>query len=126
MQKYRRTFIHVNNRRFIAIIADSSIKRMIGLMFRKGLGMNQCMLFMFPNEGLHSIWMHNMLFAIDAVWIDKRLSVVDVKKEIKPCNSFYNCATYSPKKESKYIIEFRSGTAKRYGIRIGSRLRLSS
>ena len=123
MQKYRKERISINGKMFTAIIADSIIKKMIGLMFRNGLPASQCMLFVFPREGHHGIWMRNMLFSIDVVWLDKDMRVVDIKERMRPCKQFSDCIPYSPRGKAKYVIEFSSGTVKRLKIRNGGRVR---
>ncbi len=113
MQKYKTRSIRIDKNRFTAIVADTTMKRMIGLMFRKKLNKRECMLFIFESEGFHSIWMHNMLFAIDVVWLDGKSRPADMVENIKPCKSILNCSDYAPKKAAKYIIEFNAGSIKR-------------
>lgn len=122
MQKYREKAISINGKRLRAIIADSEAKRMIGLMFRKSLGSGKCMLFVFPYEGFHGIWMYNMQFAIDVVWFDGKLCVVDIMEGFKPCKSFLGCKPYVPVAKAKYVAELNAGAVKKYKIRIGARL----
>jgi uncharacterized protein len=123
MQKYKTTKIAINGKRFDAIIADSLIKRMIGLMFRNHLGRQQCMILSFFGEGYQSIWMYNMLFAIDVIWVAKSLKIVDVKENMHPCGSFSKCTPYIPKAKAKYVIEFSAGTLRKNKIKEGSKIR---
>lgn len=112
----------MNGRKFSAIIADTPLKRMIGLMYRKGIKETQCMLFIFDQPGKHAIWMHNMLFAIDVLWIDDKFRVAEIKENFLPCKSLFNCKEYAPKKAAKYVIELNHGAAKRNGIKPGSKI----
>lgn len=110
--------------RFNALVADSFLKRMIGLMFRNRLSGRECMLFVFDRPGRYGIWMKNMKFSIDVVWIDDRFKVVDYAQNLKPCKRII-CKTYYPVAESKYIIEANAGFVndnsirKRMKIKIG-------
>jgi uncharacterized membrane protein (UPF0127 family) len=122
MQKYETKRIKLEGKPFNAIIADTFAKRMIGLMFREKLPKVDCMLFIFGSEEGQGIWMRNMCFPIDVVWIDENKRVVDIKENLKPCSSFFNCRTYYPKRAAKYIIEFNSGTVKEKKMRGGSKL----
>ncbi|MDE1865582.1 MAG: DUF192 domain-containing protein [Candidatus Micrarchaeota archaeon] len=122
LQRYTTRSIMINRSRYTAIIADSSIKRAIGLMFRQELGAKQCMLFTFNHSGRHSIWMHNMRFPIDAVWLDEDGAVVDIKERLKPCSSLLNCPQYAPARDAKYLIELNAGNARRERIRKGSKI----
>lgn len=125
MQKYETRIIIINNKRFEALIADTLIKRMIGLMFRKGIGRNQCMLFTFWSEGYQSIWMYNMLFPIDVIWVSKDMKIVDIRENMQPCKSMSKCTAYIPTEKAKYIIEFNSNTVKRNRIKMGSKVNIS-
>lgn len=124
MQKYENAPIAINGRRFNAVIADSAIKRAIGLMFRKKIGKNRCMLFIFPDDARHEIWMYNMQFPIDVAWISRKLKVIDIKEGLEPCRSLIGCKSYAPKSGAKYVVEFDSGVTKKLGIKKGSVLRL--
>lgn len=107
------------------MIADTSLKRMIGLMYRKSIKSNQCMLFIFENEGKHAIWMQNMEFAIDVLWLDRNYKIVDIKENFMPCKSLWNCKEYVPKKEAKYVIELNKGTVKKEKITFSSKVKIN-
>jgi len=117
MQKYETKKITISGKQFRAIIADSLAKRMIGLMFRERLAERDCMLFIFPNAANHGIWMHNMQFPIDVMWLDKRLRVISTKENLQPCGSFWKCKTYYPEKDAKYIIETSAGLIRKCKIK---------
>ncbi len=125
MQKYRTATVTVNHKKFQAFIADTLIKRMIGLMFKKRLEKDQCMILSFFGEGFQSIWMYNMLFAIDVIWVNKALKVVDIRENMQPCSSFSKCMPYIPKERAKYVIEFSAGTVRRNRIKMSSTVKFS-
>jgi uncharacterized membrane protein (UPF0127 family) len=124
MQKYKTKTISVSGKSYQAIIADTSIKRAIGLMFRESLPKGACMLFIFRSAGHHAIWMRNMKFPIDVIWLNEKLEVVDSKAQIKPCESILSCPEYSPSEMASYLIEFNAGVTKREKIRAGSKARI--
>ena len=93
----------VNQKCFKVEIADTSEKRQIGLMQHEVLKEDNGMWFIFNEEGRHSIWMKNMNFPIDIIWIDSNYNVVDVKRNAEPCTD--NCEIYSPSKDAKYVLE---------------------
>jgi uncharacterized membrane protein (UPF0127 family) len=94
-----------------------------GLMFRKSMPRNGGMLFVFPYDGRHSIWMFRMRFPIDIIWIDSKKRVVDIKWNAKPCLLF--CIPYFPRRPAKYVLEVNAGFARKKGIRIGSRVSIA-
>ena len=116
MQKYKTRQISINEKQFEAIIADTMLKRIIGLMYREKIEKNQCMLFTFWGSGKQAIWMKNMKFAIDVIWIDDTLKIVDIQENLQPCSSILNCPEYNPKADAKYIIELNSGAVKENSI----------
>ena len=91
-----------------------------GLMFREGIGEDSCLLMDFENEGPHSIWMFCMKFPIDVVFLDGEKRVTDMFEKVRPVS--FNPKTwkvYGPSKNVKYIIELRSGKARKTGTKVG-------
>lgn len=83
-----------------------------GLSGRPSLGPNQGMLFIFPKEGFYSIWMKDMLFPIDIIWLDNNGQIVYVIENAKPC-TFFSCPIYKPAVPARYVLEAVPGTFKR-------------
>ena len=123
-QKYRVGRIRIGAHVVRAIIADTFIKRLLGLMYVKGLNGGACMLFVFPASGRHGIWMRNMLFPIDIVWVNSSGNVIDCVQNARPCNTL-QCEVFVPSSNAKYIIEARSGFVKRHGLKNRSKIIIS-
>ncbi|MDE1869920.1 MAG: DUF192 domain-containing protein [Candidatus Micrarchaeota archaeon] len=119
---FRTKGVKVKNTKLELLIADSLPKQILGLMHRPQINPNQGMLFVFRTDSRHSIWMYNMRFSIDCIWINEAGKVVDLVEGMKPCTSMLGCTAYYPKEEARYVLELRSGAAKRLGIKIGSSL----
>jgi hypothetical protein len=113
------TTVKIGNAEVNAEIADNDAKRIRGLMFRDSLGKDEGMLFVFGSEGKHGIWMMNMSFPIDVIWMDKDKKVVFVEHSVPPCDALLVCPIYEPLTAAKYILEVNSGYAKRHGIEFG-------
>jgi len=77
------------------------------------------MLFIFDNESLHGIWMKDMNFAIDILWIDEGYKVVDIKKDAKP-ESYPE--VFIPEVPSKYVLEVNAGFLEENDIEIGDKI----
>ncbi|MDE1827941.1 MAG: DUF192 domain-containing protein [Candidatus Micrarchaeota archaeon] len=108
-------------RRLIKLdLADNFAEQIVGLMYRKKMGENEGMLFRFGSSGFQRIWMLNMNFAIDVVWADEAGKVVDIAKNLQPCNGMFGCEAYGPKARAKYVLELKSGMSARLGIKVGS------
>ncbi|MCH7882886.1 DUF192 domain-containing protein, partial [Patescibacteria group bacterium] len=100
-------------------LADTSEKRVHGLSGRDKLFENQGMLFIFDKPDFHSIWMKNMHFALDIIWIDEEWRVTDITKNALP-ESFPQ--TFQPTSLTKYILEVNAGFTEKNRIRIGDRV----
>ena len=120
-QKYSVCSLTINGSAYNALISDSSMKRSIGLMFRESIGSDECMLFKFDRDSRYGIWMLNMNFSIDVVWLDRNRCVVDFVEGAEPCGSIFRCKTYTPREDSLYVVEFPKGTVKKENLRKGDR-----
>ena len=79
--------------------ADSFLKRIRGLMFKKNI--NKGLLFDLGKEkekgaAIHSFFVFSKF---DAVFINEEMEIVDIKKEIKPFKAYLE-----PEKPSRYIL----------------------
>jgi uncharacterized membrane protein (UPF0127 family) len=92
-----------------------------GLMNMDYLRENTGMLFIFEADDRHAFWMRNMSFAIDIIWIDSSLKVVDITREALPCREKL-CPSYSSSVPAKYVLEVPAGFAKKNLIKIGSKV----
>ena len=74
------------------------------------------MLFVFDTDDTWGIWMKDMQFAIDIVWINAEGVVVSVKAAASP--SSYPEAFY-PSAPARYVLEVPAGYAAAQGIAEG-------
>ena len=123
MQRYSTTRVQVGKKICKALIADSFFKRAIGLMFRKSIGWDTCMLFLSKRDGMQSLTMQNMLFPIDVLWLDKDLKIVDMVSDLGPDKGF-TLRSYSPKGKARYVMEFKSGFLRKNSINAGSKIKI--
>lgn len=103
-----------------AELADTEFKQMRGLMFRESIPRDGGMLFKFPREADHGIWMMNMSIPIDIVWLDSEKRVVKVEEGARPCEALLVCPVYRAGESSRYVLELSSGYAKSHGIKRGT------
>ncbi|MGC2210971.1 MAG: DUF192 domain-containing protein [Candidatus Korobacteraceae bacterium] len=61
-------------------LADSSLRRMVGLLGRASLAKG-CGLLILPSQAIHTV---GMAFPIDVLFVDKKYSVVGVREAIPP------------------------------------------
>ncbi|MBI2084021.1 MAG: DUF192 domain-containing protein [Candidatus Aenigmarchaeota archaeon] len=106
-----------------AEVADTELKRNIGLMARQNLPSNEGMLFIFGNEGYPGIWMMNMSFPIDIVWIGKDYKITSIVEGAVPCEN--TCPVHYPQNKSMYVLEVTSGFVAKNKIKVGDNVRIS-
>jgi len=91
-------------------------ERELGLSGRQSLASGKGMLFIFPKPGLYVIWMKNMKFPIDIIWLDQNYKVIYIKENARP-ESYPE--TFSPPDLAQYVLETNIGFADKYQIKIG-------
>jgi uncharacterized protein len=111
-------------------IADTDPRRARGLMFQEQLPLDEGMLLVFDDSNRVSIWMLNMQFSIDAIWIDEEGQVKFIEKNIPPCKTALEtvtCESYKGGgKDAKYILEVISGFVDEFDITTDSTLEIIS
>jgi protein-L-isoaspartate(D-aspartate) O-methyltransferase len=70
-----------NGKIITAELAVSDAERARGLMNREIINPDQGMLFVFDNEGVHSMWMKNMLIPLDFLWLDREQRIVHIEEK---------------------------------------------
>lgn len=108
--------IWIKGKALKALVADTPRKMAVGLMFRRSMKPNECMLFVFPDYGTHPIWMRNMRFPIDILWLDDKRSVVELAESAKPTSGF-DFSSYRPRKPSRYVLELNAGFTRKNKIK---------
>lgn len=108
--------LSLNNKTFKFYRADDSYSRTLGLSIFDSFSDNESMLFVFDDIGYHTIWMKNMKFPIDIVWLDVDKKIIDIKENAHP---YDYPETYAPKEKSLYVIEFNAGVINKFSIEIG-------
>jgi len=108
--------------RVIAVeIADTPARVTYGYMYRTEVRDDEGMIFVFPDADVHAFWMKNTLVPLDIIWLDDRFDVVYVQNATPPCKSD-PCPSYGSLRKASYVLELKSGVARREGLKAGSRL----
>jgi uncharacterized membrane protein (UPF0127 family) len=93
------------------IIVTTPEAQEIGLSNYSSLPQGAGMLFIFDKPGIQRIWMKDMKFSIDIIWIDKNNRITHIEKSADPCIP-PQCMIYEPPGLAKYVLEVRSDFAK--------------
>lgn len=111
-------------------IADTDPRRVRGLMFQDQLPLDEGMLFVFDDANIRSIWMLNMQFPLDVIWIDDNNKVVFIEKNVPPCKTALEtviCPSYNGgSMDAKYVLEVTAGFVDEFKITTGSTLEIIS
>ena len=110
-------------------IADTDPRRARGLMFQEQLPLDQGMLFVFDVLSQHSIWMLNMQFSLDIIWLDDDGKVLHIEKNVPPCKTALEtvtCPSYNGVDNSLYVLEVTAGFVDQNNITLDSVLEIIS
>jgi len=101
--------------------AETDYETQTGLMYRKGMEKDQAMLFIFPEEAMHSFYMKNTEFPLDILYIKEDLKIASLQENAQPLNE----AGLTSKVPVKYVLEVNSGLAEALGISVGDSISFS-
>ena len=101
-------------------VANTEATRTKGLSGRTEIG-DGGLLFVFPEADFHGIWMKDMRFPIDVIWISEDFKVVDISRNLTP-DSYPT--VYEPKRAVKYALETDVLFAETFNIRVGQEVHI--
>ena len=113
-----------------AVIGDSVIEleivtsagdRARGLSGRSNLPNNTGMWFVFNSDDYHGIWMKDMNFSIDIIWVDSFMKIVHIEENVSPDTYPH---VFKPNITSRYVLEVPAGYVQRSGIKISDQIDL--
>lgn len=109
----------INDHKFYAKVVSTPKAREKGLSGKNSLGSNQAMLFEYSGINASCMWMKDMKFNIDIVWLDSNKQVVDYKKSATP-ESYPE--TFCSKTPAQFVLELPDGSVSRLNIDLGSKV----
>lgn len=98
-------------------VATTPESRQLGLSGRDSIADDEAMLFVLDHPGTAGIWMKDMNFAIDVIWLDTDKAVTHIETSVSP--ETYPRSFTSPV-PSLYIIELAEGMVERLGVTLES------
>lgn len=90
----------------LASVADSMSERITGLSNTPYLPEGVVKFFIFDGPGLHSIWMKDMNYSLDIIWVDDTNTIVHIEEDVSP-ESYPDF--FTPTEEAVYVIEANAG-----------------
>jgi uncharacterized membrane protein (UPF0127 family) len=104
-------------------VADTPWKRMIGLMFRKALPGDHGLLMLFDPPSRPGIWMLDMRFPIDIVFLDSQKRVIGIVENARPLGlSWKTWKIFFPPGPAGFVLEIPAGRVGESRTYIGDEL----
>ena len=97
-----------------AEVADTMVKRSLGLMYRQQLKPTAGMLFIFPYSSNHVFWMKNTTISLDLIYIDDSYKIVGIKENTVP----FSEKAIRIGRSSRYVLEINAGLVKKLGVAV--------
>ena len=116
---YPKTQIIIKNTVIGTYMATTEVDQKQGLSNKKILPSGMSMLFVFDNEDRHGMWMKDMNFPLDMIWIDKYKKIIHQVSNISP--STYPHVFY-PDTNDKYVLELPAGFIENQKLKEGDQI----
>jgi len=103
--------------RIEAEVAATDQNRQTGLMQRKQMAPQHGMLFVFPQENTHCMWMRNTLLPLSVAFLDEEGRIINVE-DMQPQTEDNHCA----RRPARYALEMNLGWFSQRGLKAGAKL----
>lgn len=100
-----------------ASVADSLPELIKGLSDTPSLPDTVVKLFAFGSTGRHSIWMKDMNYPIDIIWLDESGMIVHIVENVSP--DTYPESSFTPPTPARYVIETNAGFVSSSTVTVG-------
>ncbi|WP_299360996.1 DUF192 domain-containing protein [Winogradskyella sp.] len=102
-------------------IADNEYETQTGLMYRTELGIQQGMLFVFPDMQMRSFYMKNTKIPLDIIYIGEDKTIVSFQKNTKP----FDETSLPSEVPAKYVLEINAGLSDEWQLEVGDTIEFS-
>jgi uncharacterized membrane protein (UPF0127 family) len=111
--------LEIGDARYTVRVVSSGDEREKGLSGTASLARDKGMLFVFDEDKQWGIWMKDMNYAIDILWLDQSKTVVDMAENATPAS--YPKTIFKPKVPARYVLELAAGSVSDASIAVGSK-----
>jgi uncharacterized protein len=106
--------LHINGHAVRAEVARTPEERSKGLMFRRQMGKNDGMLFVFEPAQIISMWMKNTLLPLSVAFIDEQGRIINIVEMLPE-----TLDSHSSLAPAKYALEMNAGWFEKHQILAG-------
>ena len=117
MAEMPRMELNASFHRIEAEVAADQPNRTQGLMNRRRMGTNQGMLFVFPQNDRHCMWMRNTFLPLSVAFLDEGGKILSIE-DMKPQTDTSHCAA-GP---ARFALEMNLGWYASRGLKPGQRI----
>lgn len=117
--------IQVGSKTISVEVAKTPEETAYGLMFKRKLGENEGMLFIFSKEQPLSFWMKNTFVDLSIAYFDAHhtlIEIIDMKAAQSELQSHFE--SYPSSKPAQYALEMNKGWFKKNNIKTGDKLKI--
>jgi uncharacterized protein len=107
----------INKHKITAEVANTDATRSAGLMHRRILPEHRGMLFVFPDVGIHAMWMMNTYVALSVAFIDTDGTIINIA-DMQP----HTQNAHPAARPAKYALEMNQSWFRTRGIKPGDRI----
>ena len=107
--------------KFCVELAINNEERQRGLMFRKGLGPSDGMMFVYEHPQSVSFWMKNTSIPLDIIFADEAGVITKIYENARPFSTTSIFGGY----DVQYVLEINAGLTKSLGIKVGGLIKHS-
>lgn len=109
-----KTVVRLGNGVFRTTLALTQEERAKGLSGTSSLDAGEAMMLVYDRDDKWRIWMKDMNYPLDIIWLDNDQKVVYIVKNAKP--ESYPEKNFGPKAPARYVLELPAGTVEDKGI----------
>lgn len=111
----------INDTNLQVSVADDVEERMLGLSGTPALAVDMGKLFVFEELGPHGIWMKDMNYPIDVLWLDASYTIVHIVQRFMP-ESYENRVVEQSPVPAQYVLEVNAGVVESEGWEVGDQV----
>lgn len=118
--RLEKTEMQLKGRSIVVELARSPEEQMRGLMFRRSLGADHGMLFMYDSPRVMSFWMKNTRIPLSIAFIDGSGRIV----QIEPMEPYDAVTRHVSQQPAMYALEMNRGWFEKNGVGVGDRMEI--
>ena len=102
-------------------VVEQDAERIRGLSGRASIGPTEGMLFIFPKDDYHGIWMKEMNFPLDIMWLSADGTIIDAYENVRP-DSYPR--VFEPKTPARFVLEVNANYMDSFNIHVGDKVNI--